>query len=175
MHISDIRALQKVPRARNDLACRRHRAGAVDDAVIGSITAHDIIGAVQHRRNGLRLRIALTGVGMQKHRPRFRIGLQRGKGPVGEDQHPFAFPDLTKAVAAGHAAGRNGFLRRIAIGVGGSRPVGFGFLSRHCSENEIGHDGDLLGWDRRCFFAAMVPKRITIHPILDRRCNQPIA
>ncbi|MOA27256.1 hypothetical protein D3C78_1481200 [compost metagenome] len=75
MHISDIRALQKAQCSRHDLARRRHRAGAVDDAVIGSITPHDVIRAVQHRRDSLRLRIALTGLGMQKNRSRFRIRL----------------------------------------------------------------------------------------------------
>ncbi|CUW85924.1 hypothetical protein AGR2A_Cc100297 [Agrobacterium genomosp. 2 str. CFBP 5494] len=139
--IGDVFAPQKCPRPRDDLAGGRYRTRAVDNTVIVAISAHDIVGAVQHRRKDICQWITIAGFGMQEDRPRLGVGLQRGKRPVGEYEHGFTRADLVEAVATRHAAGRHGCFRSIAIGIGGARAEILGVLSRHCGENDIGHGG----------------------------------
>ncbi len=99
-----------------------HYAGAIDDAIFCIVALDQIIGgALQHLGHLLPV-MAGAFVGAQKDRAEFGIGLRRGKGPVGEDQHLRALGDVAQAMAAGVAtAVGNAALGCLAVGVWSSR------------------------------------------------------
>ncbi len=117
--VGDAGLAQELRGACGDLVGRNHAAGAVDDAVVVIIAAHDVLGAAQER--GKRFAAAaFASMGVQEDRPELGIGLQRRERAVGEDQHLLAFAHRLHAVAAGFAAGCRPPLRPLAVGVRGA-------------------------------------------------------
>ncbi len=125
---------------RHHLCLRDDTAGAVNDTVIGAVALDQVIGGARQNLWHRPTCVPCAMIRTQEDRPGLGIGLRRGEGAVGQDQHLCPFGDVVQAVAAGVAAAvGHGALGLLAIGVRAATLQG---ADKVCGEGgDLGHGG----------------------------------
>ena len=89
---------------RNHLLLWGDGPGAVDDPVVLRIAFDQVVGRAGENLWHHIAVVSRAGLGTEKDRPGFRIGLWRGKRAMRKDQHLGAFGNEPQAVTTGVAA-----------------------------------------------------------------------
>lgn len=104
MDIGHVRAGEDARNRLLDLVGGLDGSGAIDDAVVRSVSFDQIIGrGGQNLGQGITACVPFALMGTQKDRPCLGIGVESVKGAMGQDQHRRAFGDIAQAMTAGIA------------------------------------------------------------------------